>query len=239
MTSAGSAGETGNTSSGEVPGSGYPSPPTAPPRPPAGPPPTAGPYPGAGSAASTQPIIGVGLRVSNRLLWIGDAYYPFQNITRVYTLTIHPRRKEAVLLFAKRLLLTGVVVTVLALIAAAIDASGRSRDGGEGDSPGLTVLVLIVAGAVLIHFLVEMLKVLGSPAYFVLAIETSGSSTAVVTSSHPDQLRRLAHQLADAIENPQVEFEVRVESLVINPAHYYFGDNVNMYGGTGNVGMAS
>ncbi|MEV8331964.1 DUF6232 family protein [Streptomyces niveus] len=190
-------------------------------------------------AASGQPIIGVTLRVSKRLLWVGDGYYPIQNIARVYTLTIHPRRKEAVLLFAKRLLLTGAVTILLGLLAAAIDASSDFGSGDNASAPGLTALVLIVAVAALIYSLVEMLKVLGAPSHFVLAVETSGLSSAVLTSPHPDQLRRLAQQIADAVENPQAEFEVRVDTITISPAHYYFGDNVNMYGGAGNVGMAS
>ncbi|MEU4848017.1 DUF6232 family protein [Streptomyces gilvosporeus] len=183
--------------------------------------------------ASAQPIIGVDLRVSKRLLWVGDAYYPLQNVARVYTLTIHPRRKDAVLLFVKRLLILGTATVLLSLLAATIDASS------DGGSAGVTVLVVCAAGATLLYSLVEMLKVLGAPTHFVLAVETTGPSTAVVTSPDPDQLRRLAHQIAHAIENPQAEFEVRVNTIAISPKHYYFGDNVNMYGGTGNVGMAS
>ncbi|MFE7565510.1 DUF6232 family protein [Streptomyces sp. NPDC057539] len=252
MTSADSAGQAWNTPSDAASGVGGPPPPTAPPPPaapppppaappppPVGPPPTADPYPDVAPAASAQPIIGVNLRVSKRLLWVGDAYYPIQNIARVHTLTIHPRRKEAALLFVKRLLLIGAVTILLGLLAAAIDASSGFGSGDNGGSAGLTALVLIVAGAALIYSLVEMVKVLGAPSHFVLAVETSGLSAAVVTSPHPDQLRRLAYQIADAIENPKAEFEVRVDTITISPAHYYFGDNVNMYGGTGNVGMAS
>jgi len=216
-------------------------PPAAPPQPPSGPPPAADPYPDVAPAASTQPIIGVGLRVSKRLLWIGDAYYPLRNLARVYTLTIRPRRKEAVLLFVKRLLIIGAVTTVLALLAAMIDSSSRGGldSSGSGGSGGLSVLVVIAAVAALIYSLVEMLSVLGAPAHFVLAIETSGPSTAVVSGRQPDQLRQLAHQIADAIENPEAEFTVQVDTITISPKHYYFGDNVNMYGGSGNVGMAS
>ncbi|MGW7249749.1 DUF6232 family protein [Streptomyces decoyicus] len=184
------------------------------------------------AAASAQPVVEVSLRVSRRLLWVGDAYYPLQNIARVHTLTIHPRRKDAVLLFAKRLLIIGAVTTLLGLLAGLIDSSS------SGGSTGLTALVVIVALAALVYCLVEMLKVLGAPSHYVLAVETSGPSTAVVTSPDRGHLRRLAQQIADAIENPKAEFEVRVDTLTISPKHYYFGDNVNMYGGTGNVGMA-
>ncbi|GFE39956.1 hypothetical protein Stube_46290 [Streptomyces tubercidicus] len=182
-----------------------------------------------------QPVIGVDLRVSKRLLWIGDAYYPLQNVARVYTLTIHPRRKDAVVLFVKRLLLLGLATVFLFLLS----AMGGGFGSSDSDSGGLTALVVIAAGAALVYSLVEMLKVLSAAPHFVLAVETTGSSTAVVTSPDPDQLRRLAHQIAHAIENPEAEFVVRVNTVSVSPKHYYFGDNVNMYGGTGNVGMAS
>lgn len=244
MTSADSAGQPSNAPPAPA-GAPY-TPPGAPPTPemppqPAGRPPSADPYPDVPSAASVRPIIGVDLRVSKRLLWVGEAYYPLQNIARVYTLTIHPRRKEAVLLFMKRLLIIGAVTTLLGLLAAAIDASQSGNFGGgdSGGSPGLTVFVMLIAGAALIYSLVEMMRVLTAPSHFVLAVETSGPSTALVTSPNPDQLRRLAHQIAHAIENREAEFQVRVDTITISPKHYYFGDNVNMYGGTGNVGMAS
>ncbi|MDW6061530.1 DUF6232 family protein [Streptomyces sp. FXJ1.4098] len=190
-------------------------------------------------APPAQPIIGVDLRVSKRLLWIGDAYYPLNNIARVYTLTIHPRRKDAVLLFLKRLLIIGAVAIFLTLLAAVIDTSSGGLGSSDSGGSGLSVLVVVVAVAALIFSLVELMTVLGAAPHFVLAVETSGPSTAVVTSRWPDQLRQLARQIADAIENPEADFQVRVDTITISPKHYYFGDNVNMYGGTGNVGMAS
>lgn len=135
MTSADSAGQAWHTPSEAISAAGGLPPPAAPPRPPVGPPPAADPYPDVAPAASVQPVIGVHLRVSKRLLWVGDAYYPIQNIARVYTLTIHPRRREAVVLFVKRLLLTGVVTTFLGLLAAAIDAFGSGDSGGLPGSP--------------------------------------------------------------------------------------------------------
>ncbi|MEW9518576.1 DUF6232 family protein [Streptomyces tubercidicus] len=220
---------------GSPPPTAPPPPPAAPPQPPASPPTAADPHPDVAPPTVARPVIGVELRVSKRLLWIDDAYYPLQNVARVYTLTIHPRRNDAVVLFVKRLLLLGLAIVLLVLLSA-IGGGFRSSDS---DSDGLTALVVIAAGAALVYSLVEMLKVLSAAAHFVLAVETTGSSTAVVTSPDRDRLRQLAHQIAHAIENPEAEFVVRVNTVSVSPRHYYFGDNVNMYGGTGNVGMAS
>lgn len=71
-----------------------------------------------------------------------------------------------------------------------------------------------------------------------LAVETSGASTALVTSKNTQHLNELVGQVVNWIENPEIEFQVKAETLLINPRNYHFGDNVNMYGGSGNVGMA-
>ena len=238
MTSAESAGQEGDTPSHGVPAAEGPPPPPSPPKPPIAPPPAPDRYPDVAPPSSASATHKVSLRVSRRLLWIGNAYYPLQNIARVNTLTIRPRRKEAIVLFVKRLLLIGALSTLLGLLAAAIDFSSSFASGdGEGSSTLSTLVTLVALGA-LIYSFVEMMQVLGSPPRFVLAVETSGPSTAVVSGTDPKQLRQLARQIADSIENPAAEFAVRVDTITISPAHYYFGDNVNMYGGTGNVGVA-
>ncbi|MER5434952.1 DUF6232 family protein [Streptomyces sp. NPDC002588] len=182
----------------------------------------------------TPPLVspGIDLRVSKRLLWVGGACYPLENIARVYTLTIHPRRKEAVLRFLKTLVITAAGTIALTVLSGITMVA--SRDTGSG----LMTFVWLGSLAVTIYSLVEMLQVLGAQSHHVLAVETSGPSQAVVTSRNPHHLNQLVGRIAHAIENPETEFQVMVESITISPKNYYFGDNVNMYGGSGNVGMA-
>lgn len=174
----------------------------------------------------------VDLVVSKRLLWVGGACYPLENIARVYTLTIHPRRKDAVVRFLKR----AAKVTAVA-IALTIIGSLTFAGNGDSDSELLTFVYLGALAAVIYSF-VEMIQVLSAQPHFVLAVETSGPSQAVVTSRNPQLLHQLVGRIAYAIENPETEFQVKVETITISPKNYYFGDNVNMYGGSGNVGMA-
>jgi hypothetical protein len=180
-----------------------------------------------------QAVPDVDLRVSKRLLWIGEAAYPLQNVARVYTFTAHPRRREAALRFAKRALITLAVAIGLTLVGKAVEF------GDRGMGSGLVTVTWIASVALLIYFFTAMMSVLTAQSHYVLAVETSGPSQAVVTSSNPHQLRELVGYIVHAIENPEAEFQVKVESLTISPNNYYFGDNVNMYGGTGNVGMAA
>ncbi|MEV3873210.1 DUF6232 family protein [Streptomyces sp. NPDC049906] len=213
-------------------------PPKPPPRPwhvppaPAAPPPD----PTGGTGSLPTGLTGsLDLRVSQRLLWVGGAVYPLHNIARVYTYTLHPRRKEAVVRFVRRVGLTLAVTTVLSLLGMLIEILGREGGGGTFVS-----LAWAVALGVLVYALVDMIMVLSSPTHFVLGIETSGPSTAVIAGRDHAQLRQLVRDISQAIENPSEEFRVRVETLVISsPSNYYFGDNVNMYGGNGNVGMAN
>jgi Family of unknown function (DUF6232) len=174
----------------------------------------------------------VDLTISKRLLWVNGACYPLENIARVYTLTIHPRRKEAVVRFLKRAAILAAVTVALSIIGT------LALMGNEDAGNGLLTFVYLGAAGAGIYSFVEMMQVLSARPHFVLAVETSGPSQAVVTSRDPHLLVQLVGKIAHAIENPETEFQVKVETITISPKNYYFGDNVNMYGGSGNVGMA-
>ncbi|MFI8368624.1 DUF6232 family protein [Streptomyces sp. NPDC085466] len=200
------------------------------------------PVPPAPSTPPPAPPPGNGpleLRVARRLLWIGGAFYPLENVVRVYTFVLRPRRAEAVRLFARRLarlMLASLLVLLLGELGAFGSPSYDSY-GNESGPGGLQVFVWLVIVGILVYSFVEMMTVVGAASHLTLAIETNGASTALVAGS-PEQLHRLVHQLAHAVEHPDSELLERVGSLPIgNPGNYYFGDVVNMYGGTGNRGI--
>ncbi|MFI7237057.1 DUF6232 family protein [Streptomyces cyaneofuscatus] len=176
---------------------------------------------------------GVDLRTSKRLLWVGGAAYPLQNITRVYTFLLTPRRGEATALFFKRM---GIVLSVAFALAILNGITGFASN--EETSQGIFQFVLFGAIAAFVYCAVELGMVLTAESHWVLAVETSGASTALVTSKSPQHLNELVGQVVHWIENPEIEFQVKAETLMINPSNYHFGDNVNMYGGTGNMGVA-
>ncbi|WP_232839291.1 DUF6232 family protein [Streptomyces triticisoli] len=184
-------------------------------------------------AVPPQAMRGVDLRVGKRLLWVGRAAYPLQNIARVHTFTLTPRRKEATLLFLKRL-------AIILSVAFALTILGGLTGLASADVAG-TIVMLVWLGAVaaLVFSIVELASVLSAPMQYVLAVETSGPSVAMVTSGNPQYLDQLVGSIVHAIENPEAEFHVRVDQLTVDPKNYYFGDNVNIYGGTGNVGIST
>ncbi|MER7480578.1 DUF6232 family protein [Streptomyces sp. NPDC126510] len=185
---------------------------------------------------STPPraMTDVELRVHKRLLWVGTAAYPLRNIARVYTFTLHPKRKEAVFRFLTRALITLAVAIGLSIVV------GLAVLADESSAGVVLTFVWLVAGAALVYFFMGMLSVVTAPSHYVLAVETAGPSTAMVTSSNPQHLDQLVGYVAGALENPDTEFQVTVERLTINsPTNYHFGDSVNMYGGSGNTGISA
>ncbi|MET9442964.1 DUF6232 family protein [Streptomyces sp. NPDC006610] len=174
---------------------------------------------------------GVEMRVDKRLLWVGGAAYPLQNITRVHTFLLTPRRGEATVNFFKR------AAIILSVAFALTILGGITSLANEGAAETIINLVWIGAVAALIWSAVELGSVLTASSHWVMAVETSGASTALVTSRDTTHLNQLVGHVVHAIENPEAEFQVKVETLTVNPRNYYFGDNVNMYGGSGNVGM--
>ncbi|MFB6958719.1 DUF6232 family protein [Streptomyces sp. NPDC056309] len=184
-------------------------------------------------AVPPQTLRSVDLRVGKRLLWVGRAAYPLQNITRVHTFTLTPRRKEATLLFLKRL---GIILSVTFALTILGSLTGIA---GAGTAGTIVTLVWLGALAALVLSIVELSSVLSAPTQYVLAVETSGPSVAMVTSGSPQHLDQLVGSIVHAVENPEAEFHVRVDQLTVNPQNYYFGDNVNIFGGTGNVGIST
>ncbi|MEV6162876.1 DUF6232 family protein [Streptomyces sp. NPDC052052] len=211
-----------------------------PPRPTHAPPPPVAP---SSSVAPPAPVAsGVppreGLVISKRLLWVHGAAYPLENIVRVYTFELTPRRGAAFARFLKR---GGFTLLLLLLLMWIDDEQGGSSGYGSSSSSGSAGLIqffLAVAACVLIYFFVEMASVAFAASHFVLAIETNGRSTALVTGERA-YLNGLVYSIALAIDRPDAEFHASVTLLSItNYGNYHFGDSVNIYGGNGHTGVS-
>ncbi|KPI12071.1 hypothetical protein OK074_2692 [Actinobacteria bacterium OK074] len=161
-------------------------------------------------------------------MWVGEAVYPLQNIARVHVFILKPDRKRALFRFVKRLMIVSIPLYVIALL------NGLSPAAGDGPHTAFAILNFVVLG----YFILDLISALTAQPHHVLAIETNGNSTALIVGGDREFLRRLTRDLAYAIENPGTEFQVRVETININPRSYQFGDSVNMYGGANNVGIA-
>ncbi|MFB6840367.1 DUF6232 family protein [Streptomyces sp. NPDC056361] len=178
-----------------------------------------------------------GLVISKRLLWVHGGAYPLENIVRVYTFVLRPRRAEAFARFLKRGGATLAVFLILMYFEDSTSSSWDSYSSDGGDAGFLGVALFLVA-VLLIYFIGDMCSVVFAPPHDVLAIETNGRSTALVTGKRA-YLNGLVHLIAEAIDKPDAELQVAVGTLAItNYGNYFFGDAVNMYGGSGNTGVA-
>ncbi|WP_371617342.1 DUF6232 family protein [Streptomyces sp. NBC_00454] len=201
----------------EFNGAAPPPPPSAPPLPPL---PR---YSGGGS--------GLDLRVSRRLLWVGEAAYPLHNIVRVQTTVLVPNRALAWGQFLKWM--AGLIVVFVVLQMLYEESSSSSYD--DGNSTGE---VLWTIGIFTLICLVSLLVYrLTRPDEHVLTVETAGASVALVTMTDKSRLQVIVQYIVNAIENPAAEFSVRVERLLVNPKSYHYGDTVNV-NGSGNIGVS-
>ncbi len=99
--------------------------------------------------------------------------------------------------------------------------------------PPLRLVGLVVAVGLFLRFL----KVFSAPSKYVLAIDTSGAASALVTLPDRKELHRLVEAIVEAVENPDKELRVRVDTVQFNRREYHQGDRVNVYGGLNNVGI--
>jgi hypothetical protein len=173
-------------------------------------------------------------------LWVNGAAYPLENITRVYTFVLTPRRGEAFLQFLKRGGATIALILVLMLLGNVSGGSSSSAwdsSSSSSDSDGVFRILVVLAVLLFLYFLGDMASVVFASSHYTLAIETNGRSTALV-GGDPAHLDRLVVSIAATIDQPDAYLEVRVESLAItNYGNYHFGDSVNIYGGSGHTGV--
>ncbi|MDQ2792356.1 MAG: DUF6232 family protein [Actinomycetota bacterium] len=125
------------------------------------------------------------IRISRRLLRIGNQAYPLTNIARVQTLWVEGNRSLATFReFVGLLLIIGVIVFVLPML------------GLGGSASGLTLSAIVIAGMVVLWRLVMRER------RFVLLIETAGSQIAALAGKDEPEIRRIEDAVVEAIENP-------------------------------------
>lgn len=153
----------------------------------------------------------INVRISKRVLWVGSQAYPLHNIARVQGMPVRPDHRKS----AASKTLQGCLGGILALfgIGLIISVTIANRVGG------LVLLVLIVAAGY------GVMTKLRRPqeTYFALVIETSGNPHRVLVSRDRDAVFGLVHQITDAIDNPQAEFDTQINNV-------QFGDNFTQIG---------
>jgi hypothetical protein len=162
------------------------------------------------------------IRVSRRVLWIGEAAYPLHNIVFATT-TVKPRTEFAVIF--KRV---GAVVLIPAAVAVVI-ALGDASDDQAGEA-----VVFLGVMALILAFVLSVLVKLAATArrrIHLLNIATAGWAFCVVASPDKAQLTRICEEIMAAIDDPQAEFAIQIEN-------FHIGDDIKQFG-SNNIGKAT
>ncbi|MET8629756.1 DUF6232 family protein [Kitasatospora sp. NPDC004669] len=176
--------------------------------------------------------------MTKRILWVGSAAYPLATIARVSTTVILPDHLGAIRRFLK---FAGIVVLAavgaLMILGISGDLHSSSSYGGDGNSgPGW--IIGVAATLLVLYFLIATLPVLLQRRLHALTVDTAGPPTALLAWQSPEPAHELQATITQAIENPQIEFQQFVSSVIVDLRHYQFGDSVNIYGGRGNTGVS-
>ncbi|WP_216901048.1 DUF6232 family protein [Nocardia alni] len=152
----------------------------------------------------------VGVRISRRVLWIGDDAYPLQNIARVGPREVVPPKTTPIRDYLK-ILIGGVI---LSAVLGLVFGSGLGW---------VTFLIVFAVGTFrLIRAFVNKKNKL-----YALIIETAGASNSVLVSGDVTAMYDIAQNITKAIDDPDFEYarnvvvDARGANIgnIGNPAH--------------------
>ncbi|RLV01262.1 hypothetical protein CTZ27_12110 [Streptomyces griseocarneus] len=162
------------------------------------------------------------VRIEDRILWIGSAAYPVQNIAVAMTAEYIPRRLAAIVRFLVSMV---ILLAVLVLL-------GRTYI-----THGYATLARPVALALVALFAFRMLRVLLMRTRYVVYIATSGNPSAVLASTDEREMREIVDEVAKAINNPEARYHTTVNNILGDAiaGDKVFGDKFKVFG-ENNVG---
>jgi heme/copper-type cytochrome/quinol oxidase subunit 2 len=178
------------------------------------------------------------IEVSRRILHIGSAAYPLQNIARVQSQELEWVRWPAIKSF-----LRAAVIWIVLGVAATVAVKIAARRGGSYSTIaldqnhylsiawGVVVALLAISAALLLFRLRGTWR-----QYYALVIDSAGSASAALVSPDRRLIRDLVAKITKAIENPD-DPAASFSPITINN-HNHIGDNINV-SGSGNTGKVT
>lgn len=164
----------------------------------------------------------VTLRVSDRVLYVGDATaYPLAGVVRVQWGLYVPRNGQAI----RTILFNLTIFAPLIFVANGL-ANPANPFAGVAEFAGLIEFTLVVGCVVKCWEPVRILWESRRP-YYMLSIDTAGSVAARLGNPDRELLAKLARMIVDAIDDPAADWQIPV-------VNYHVGDNINQ-SGTGSI----
>jgi hypothetical protein len=159
----------------------------------------------------------VEFRISRRTLWVGMQAYPLQMVTRVWPVEYSVNRSRLVLGYTRRVAAwVGLAVTGLLLLGCL----------GKAVPPAAFVAYAVVILGMITWYTVRLVRDLTFPTLHILRVATAGTARAALVSTDKDLIYDLIHRVVDAIDNPAIEYAVRVDNIEIISGDKYEGDRV-------------
>jgi hypothetical protein len=152
------------------------------------------------------------IAVSRQVLWVGSEAYPLRNIVRAKTVKIVPDHKAAWTHY-----LGGVVLWIFLGLSAAVAIKLAPRVSSVQGSNALHDVaagVLVLAAGLFVINTITLLVRLTKEPYYLLSIDTAGTSYRLLASAEPTPLRKLVHEIMKAIDNPAASFHFEIENLL-------------------------
>ncbi|HZN76475.1 MAG TPA: DUF6232 family protein [Micromonosporaceae bacterium] len=148
------------------------------------------------------PVESIEVRISKRVLWVGESAYPLPNVTHVRTVEYKVQRWRVVKQFVRK----GGARLALGLLALLVLSCA---------SAPTTLLVLVGLGVLAVngfqvYWLVQRLT---WPPLHVLRVQMAGMSRAAVVSLDKSKIDELRLRVVTAIDNPAVEYTVWIENV--------------------------
>jgi hypothetical protein len=185
-------------------------------------------------AVAAEPIK---VEVSRRILHIGSAAYPLQNIARVQSQELEWVRWPAIKSFLK----AAVIWIVLGAAATAAIKFAADRQPGStialNQGHYITIAWTVAAVLLAVNATVLLVRLRATwRRYYALVIDTAGSARAALVNPDRMIISDLVAKITKAIENPDDPASGFPPIIINNSSH--IGDNVNV-SGTGNTGKVT
>jgi heme/copper-type cytochrome/quinol oxidase subunit 2 len=177
------------------------------------------------------------VEVSRRILHIGSAVYPLQNIARVQSQELRFARWPAIRSFLK----AAVILIVLGIAATVAIKFAANRQAGStiaaNQSHYIAIAWAVAVVLLAISAIVLLVRLLPTwRRYYALIIDTAGSARAALVTTERMKISDLVTKITRAIANPNDPTTIFQPITITNNSH--IGDNVQV-SGTGNTGKVT
>lgn len=158
--------------------------------------------------------------VGGGVLRIGSESYPLHNIARVSVIPLHPKRGTAVWKFLFSVL---ILLIIAAVASAAIEHAQWPVENREEARRAIVIALLVL----ICIFSIQLLSALLKRTYYALIVETSGDPYGAIVSTDGQLMYWMEQQIVTGAPFTQ---------QVINNIDNSHREEINQYGGFGNIG---